>query len=95
MAPDDSSAPMAATVMDKEGAGASATSPKKASPSKRSTKPRPEACEKRRARSDLPRKKIVPNRRIKSITLSHLSDRRLRKGESGGHLWWSIFDGHL
>ena len=60
MAWDDvGSAPMAAFVMEKEGARASAASIKKASPSKRDTKSRHVACEKRPIRADSSRKKIV------------------------------------
>jgi len=36
--------------------------------------------------------KPVPNQKIKSITLSHLPDRRLREGKRRGHLRWSSFD---
>ena len=43
---DVSAASMAATVMEKEAARASAASPKKVSTSTRNTKSRPEACEK-------------------------------------------------
>ena len=60
MAQDDVGfAPTVATLMEKGGVGASACSPKKASPPKQSIKSRPETREKRPARADPPRKMIV------------------------------------
>ena len=53
------SAPVAETVMEKDGAEASAALPQRANPSRRGLKPRPETREKRPHRADSSSKVVV------------------------------------